>query len=91
MKWNTIFSYSPQFCDLRRGCIASLFTDVLLIGLGNIFLVFVFPHCVCMRFANDVSELLVGSIFRSSKNIIIIKNDFMLGLYRNYGDRGGWG
>ena len=43
-----------------------------------------------MRFADDVSELRVGSIFRSSETTVIIVNDFILGLYRNCGDQGGW-
>jgi hypothetical protein len=48
-------------------------------------------HGVWMRLADVIMEFLVGSILRSSKNILIIVNDWVLCLYRNYGDRGGGG
>ena len=37
---------------------------------------------------DDVSELLVGSIFRSSETTVITVTDWMLGLCRECGDRG---
>jgi hypothetical protein len=43
-----------------------------------------------MRFADDVSVLLVGSVFRSSEKIVIIVNDWIPGLHMNYVDQEGW-
>ena len=47
------------------------------------FLVFGFPPGVWMRFADDVSEFLVSSIFRLRETTVIITNDWILGLYRD--------
>jgi hypothetical protein len=41
-----------------------------------------------MRFAYDILELLVGSIFRSSEKTVIIVSNWILGLYRDCGDEG---
>lgn len=50
--------------------------------------VFGFSYSMWMVLADDISEPLVGCIFRSSKKIVIIVNNW---LCRDYSDQGGLG